>query len=113
MMYGGLPLPSAYSSLDARLSSRRALSGKSTAGAVEAYSSEDDYVSLDGYVLNRLIIELFEEAGGDQYQGPIDDGGGPGFASAITLLYAQNSQEVFELALSKLNQQLGSERVGR
>lgn len=83
------------------------------AGALEAYSSDDVCVSLDGDVLNRLIVELFEEAGGDQYQGPIDDGGGPGFASAITLFYAQSPREVFERALSKLNQRLGSERVGR
>lgn len=82
-------------------------------GAVADYSADDEYVSLDGSVLNRLIIELFNEAGGDEYPGPIDDGGGPGFASAITLFYAQNPQDVFELALSKLSEQLGNQRTRR
>ena len=74
--------------------------------ASEAYSEEDDFVSLDGYVLTRLIVELLEMAGGEQPSGSIDDGGGPGYASSISLFYARDPQQVFERALARLKRDL-------
>ena len=77
-------------------------------GAAEDYSPGDEDVPLDGDCLNRLIIDLFCEAGGEEYPGSIDDGGGPGFSSAISLFYAERPREVFESALSRLRNRIGS-----
>ncbi len=35
-------------------------------------------VSIDGYILLLLLIELLKSAGSEEYMGPIDDEGGPG-----------------------------------
>jgi len=75
--------------------------------ALEEWSLGDEEVSVDPYALNRLIVELLSESGAVKYAGPIDDDWGvPGFASAITLLHAANTQSVFEAALSNLTVRL-------
>jgi len=74
-------------------------------GAMEEYSKTGE-LCIDGYVLFRLIVNLLEEAGGDEHRGPIVDDGGPGFSSAITLFYANNPQEVFARAVSDLKDRL-------
>ena len=68
---------------------------------------ETGEVDIDGDVLFRLIVDLLEEAGGEEYYGPIDDEGGPRFSSAITLFYSKNPQDVFERAISDLDDYLG------
>jgi hypothetical protein len=71
--------------------------------AKDNYSEADgDWIEIDGDVLFRVIVELFEEAGGDEYPGLIDDGGGPGFSSAITLFHAQSPNVVFNRAVELL-----------
>jgi hypothetical protein len=73
----------------------------------EEYGKTNE-VWIDGDMLFRLIIDLLEDAGGEEYMGPIDDEGGPGYSSAITLFYAANPQSVFERSVSDLNDLLGN-----
>ncbi len=68
--------------------------------------SETGELVVDGDTLFRLIIEMLEDCGGRQYSGLIDDEGGPGFASAISLFYAQNPRAVFDAALVSLKELL-------
>jgi len=75
--------------------------------ATEEYGKTNE-VWIDGDVLFRLIIDLLENAGGEEYMGPIDDEGGPGFSSAITLFYATNPQSVFDHSVSDLKDLLGN-----
>jgi hypothetical protein len=70
--------------------------------ACEAHSLKGDDVSVDQYLLTRLIIELFEAAGAVEYPGSIDSSGAPGYCSAWTLFHAKNPRTVFEAALAKL-----------
>jgi hypothetical protein len=70
--------------------------------ASENYLKCDAYVYLDGYVLDRLVIELLDEAGGERYPGPIANNGGPGCSSALTLYFAEHPAVVFEAAISEL-----------
>jgi hypothetical protein len=70
--------------------------------ACEAYSPKDDDVSVDLYVLTRLIIEFFEAAGAVRYPGPIESSGAPGYCSAWTLFHAKDPRTAFEAALAKL-----------
>lgn len=77
------------------------------ASAKEGYEKSGE-VWLDCDVLFRIIITLLEEAGGEQYYGPIDEEGGPGYSSAITLFHAKNPKKVFDGALSDLKAMLGN-----
>jgi hypothetical protein len=76
--------------------------------AEEKYPSEDDKdsVEIDGDVFFRLITDLLQEAGGDEYFGSIDDDGGPGFSSEITLFHAREPAAVFDNAMALLSQRL-------
>lgn len=74
--------------------------------AVKDYDSEDGEVSIDPYVLTRLIINLLEVSGGKKYPGSIYDGSAPGFTSVICVFHAQRPQSVFETALSELKARL-------
>lgn len=58
-------------------------------------------VSVDEYILSRLIKELLTECGGYEYMGPIagENEDIPGFSSALTIIYAENPKSVYENAL--------------
>jgi len=71
--------------------------------ARQDYSDGDDEVSLDPYIMTRLIIRLLADAGGEKYPGPLTDGSeAPGFSSALELFYAKEPAEVLEAALVQL-----------
>lgn len=75
--------------------------------AFDNYSAGADYVEIDGDVLMRLEIGLFEQAGGEEYPGLIEqDGEGPDCSSALTLLFAENPAKVVEAAESELRKRL-------
>jgi hypothetical protein len=67
---------------------------------------DDEYVWIDGGVLTRLVINLLNHAGGEEYLGLIEDEGGPGCSSALTLYFAENPSAVVEAALSELRKRL-------
>jgi hypothetical protein len=68
------------------------------------YTAETDDLMLDGYAFYRLIVELLEAAGAIDHPGSIvDDGGGPGRTSSVSLLYADNPNVVTDKALKNLN----------
>lgn len=81
--------------------------------AREEYSPHDEDAFLDSRILARLIVNLFNDAGGEEYPGPVDDEGGPGCSSAITLFYAKHPMEVFNVAITALDALLTRERSQR
>ena len=75
--------------------------------AQDNYSREDEYsVEIDRDTLFRLIVELLRESDGDEYPGTIDDGGAPGFSSAIALFHAASPAAVFDKAIALLAEHL-------
>ena len=70
--------------------------------ACEAHSLNGEDVSVDQYVVTRLITELFEAAGAIKYTGCVKCSGAPGYCSAWTLFHAKSPPTVFEAALANL-----------
>jgi hypothetical protein len=76
------------------------------AWAKENAGEDGDSVIIDGDVLLRLVVELLEDAGGDEYPGLIDTGGGASYSSVITLFHASSPKAVFNDAVKKLRELL-------
>lgn len=76
--------------------------------ARENYSTHDDAddIEIDSDSLFGLIEDLFNDAGGEEYPGSIDDDRAPGDSSAITLFHARHPAKVFVKALTLLNGRL-------
>ena len=70
---------------------------------------DEDYVDLDGDILQRFLIELLEEAGAFEAAGSLMDPGGPGMTSSMSLLFSDNPTEVIRKALQKLSIELTEE----
>jgi hypothetical protein len=66
----------------------------------------DECVCIDCDVLARLVIDLLDRAGGEEYPGSIEDDGGPGCSSALTLFYAENPVAVTDAAILELKTRL-------
>ena len=73
---------------------------------------EEDYVDLDGDILQRVFIELLEEADAFEPSGSLTDPGGPGMTSSISLLFADNTSEVISKAYRNLVAELNSGQSG-
>lgn len=67
---------------------------------------ENSDLDFERGLLFRLIIEMFEQCGGNEYPGLIDDGGGPGNSSSVKLFFADNPKEVLEGAHGALKSKL-------
>ena len=63
---------------------------------------DEDYVDLDGDILQRFLSELLEEAGAFEASGSLMDPGGPGMTSSMSLLFSDNPSEVIRKALWQL-----------
>ncbi len=63
---------------------------------------DEDYVDLDGDILQRFLIELLEEAGAFEAPGSLMDPGGPGMTSSMSLLFSESPSEAIRKALHKL-----------
>jgi hypothetical protein len=77
--------------------------------AEEYYDNCHNYewnVHLSGDNLYDLIIQLFEDAGGESHPGSLVNGEGPGMTSTVYQYYAEFPQKVFEKALSILKKRL-------
>ena len=81
--------------------------------AQEAYSPSDQDAFLDSGIITRLIVNLFNGAGGEEYTNLIDGEGGPGCSSAITLFYAEHPVEVFNAAITAFDALLTRQRLQR
>ena len=64
--------------------------------------NDEDYADLDGYILQRFLIELLEESGAEEAPGALIDPGGPGMTSSICLLFSEQPSEVVDQALKLL-----------
>ena len=68
-----------------------------------------DDVDLDGFIFQRVVIELLREAGAYYLPGSLMDPGGPGMTSSISVLFAEEPARVIEKAICNLNAQLDVE----
>lgn len=75
---------------------------KDEAAAEKYYKTLEQELYVDQDILFDFIMDLFTEADAEEYDGSIDDLGGPCMSSAIRLFYAENPQKVFKKALSIL-----------
>ena len=76
-------------------------------GALKEWSIGDEGVTIDLPTLDCVIVKLFAEAGALEYPRSVDEPStAPGFSSVITLLHAEHPRDVFEAALSNLNELL-------
>lgn len=50
---------------------------------------EGESLDLDGFVFQRVLIEVLEDAGGFELEGSLIDSGGPGMTSSVSLLFAE------------------------
>ncbi|PVZ48383.1 hypothetical protein DD557_06345 [Thalassobacter stenotrophicus] len=67
---------------------------------------DEDYVDLDGDILQRFLIELLEGSGAFEAPGSLMDPGGPGMTSSMSLLFSENPSEVIRKALRQLSIEL-------
>lgn len=79
------------------------------AAAKSNYEPDDDYVDLDGDILQRLLIEVLEHAGAYEEPGSLMDPGGPGMTSSMSLLFAEYPSEVVARALHRVSVALKNE----
>ena len=71
--------------------------------AVEGFDPEyPEEVSVDEYEFLELLVELFIAAGADEHPGHMVEEGGPGQSSRLTLLYAENPDEVIKAVKERL-----------
>ncbi len=77
--------------------------------AKKTHEPGEDYADLDGYILQRLMIELLEEAGAIEPPGYLMDPGGPGMTSSMSLLFAENPSLVVEQAHKRISYELKAE----
>ncbi|WBQ13034.1 hypothetical protein L2D00_14460 [Hyphomonadaceae bacterium BL14] len=75
-------------------------------GARRNSEPDEDFVDLDGYIFQRLLIELLEGAGAQQPPGSLIDPGGPGMTSSMSLLFAEEPPKVVAVALQGLSDEL-------
>jgi hypothetical protein len=68
--------------------------------------NEDFPVISGGFFYSWLIIRL-EDAGAIDAEGPVIDEGGPGFSSALRLLFADDPEELVEAVLQKAREEFG------
>jgi hypothetical protein len=73
------------------------------------YEPGEEYLDLDGYIVQRVLIELLEEAGAYEAPGSLMDPGGPGMSSSMSLLFADDPSKVVDQALQRLSSGLGQE----
>ena len=71
---------------------------------------DEDYVDLDGDILQRFLIELLEEAGAFDAPGSLMDPGGPGMTSSMSLLFSDNPSEVIRKAARQLKIEMKEEQ---
>ncbi len=72
--------------------------------------SELDDIYLDGYIFQRFLIELLENAGAFEPAGSLINPGGPGMTSSISLLFAKDPSEVIEQSLQELSSEIPDRR---
>lgn len=73
--------------------------------AVSSWAPDQDYIEIDGYILMRMRMQLFNSAGAEEIQSETD-GGYPGSASAMSTFFAADSEQVFDAALLTLKEHL-------
>ena len=74
--------------------------------ANETFNPEDDYIDLDRYALQRLLISLLEETGACEPPGSLIVPGGPGMTSSMVLLFADEPENVVKETLIQLASKL-------
>lgn len=67
---------------------------------------DEDGLDLDGYVLQRLVIELLKDAGAHEPPGSLIVPGGPGMTSSMTELFAEEPSQVVDRALQCLSNEI-------
>lgn len=72
----------------------------------ESFDPDEEYVGLDGYIFQRVLIELLEDSGAFELPEGLMDPGGPGMTSSISLLFAEDPAMVIKLAREKLSIEL-------